>query len=180
MPSKTTDKYIFLDRDGTLIKDSGYVYKARDLKFLPGTISGLKKLKKLGYKFIIISNQAGIARGFYSSKDAEKFNSELISKLANHGIKIEKIYICPHHPDITGICSCRKPAIGLALKASRKFNINLRNSYFIGDKDCDIELGKNCGGKTILINNGQYKIRAKSNYTAKNILEVVNVLKSQS
>ena len=156
MPSKTTNKFIFLDRDGTIIEDAGYIHKIKDLKFLPSAVSGLKKLQQLGYKFIIISNQAGIARGLYSSKDAETFNRELTVRLAKSGVKIKKIYICPHHPEFTEKCSCRKPEAGLAKLAAKEFGINLKKSIFIGDKDSDVELGKNCKGTTILIKNNKY------------------------
>lgn len=176
MPSKTTNKFIILDRDGTIIEDKGYLFRPEDIEFLPGAIEGLKNLQNAGYKFVIISNQAGIARGYYNIEAAEKFNEELTAQLANHGIKIEKIYICPHHPEITGPCSCRKPNTGLALQAAKEFNINLRNSYFVGDKDCDIELGQKCGGKTCLINNGQYQILSHPNLKVANLKKLYTLI----
>lgn len=176
MPSKTTDKFIFLDRDGTIIEDEGYVHKIKDLKFLPNAVSGLQKLQKLGYKFIIISNQAGIARGLYSLKDAEKFNTELVSQLVGHGIKIEKTYICPHHPEFTGKCSCRKPEPGLAKLAAKEFDINLKKSIFIGDTDSDIRLGKNCKGRTILIKNSRYLTSIIPDFEVFNLEEVAKIL----
>ena len=178
MPSKTINKFIFLDRDGTIVEDKGYVHKIKDLKFLPGAISGLKKLQKLGYKFIIISNQAGIARGLYSLKDAEKFNNALTARLAKSGVKIEKIYICPHHPEFTGKCSCRKPEPGLAKLAAKEFNINLTKSIFIGDRDCDIELGRNCKGITFLTYNDQYQPTKKPDYEVRNLLEAADTIKN--
>lgn len=178
MHSKTTSKFIILDRDGTIIKDKRYIFRPEDIEFMPGAIEGLKNLQNIGHKFIVISNQAGIARNYYKVEDADKFNGVLLSQLASHGIKIEKIYICPHHPDITGPCSCRKPNTGLALKASEEFGINLKDSYFIGDKDCDIELGQNCGGKTCLIDNGQYQTLTKPDYKVKNIIESYEIIKN--
>jgi len=156
MPSKTMSKYLFLDRDGTIIEDKGYVHKIKDLKFLTGAIAGLKKFRNIGYKFIIVTNQAGIARGLYSLQDAERFNKTLISHLGAKGVKIEKIYLCEHHPDFTGACLCRKPQLGLAKLASKEFSINLSDSIFIGDKDSDIKFGKNCGGATVWIRNKRY------------------------
>src|SRR3989344_7615750 len=100
MPLKTTSKFIILDRDGTIIKDKSYVFRIDDIEFMPGAIEGLMNLQNMGYKFIVISNQAGIARNYYGIEDANKFNAELMSRLADNGIKIEKIYICPHHPDV--------------------------------------------------------------------------------
>lgn len=178
MPSKTENSFVFLDRDGTIIEDRRYAHKIKDLKFLPGAVSGLKKLIQIGYKLIIISNQAGIARKIYSKEEADMFNWELIAQLAKHGVIIEKIYMCPHHPEFTGPCSCRKPEPGLAKLAAKEFNINLKKSYFVGDKDCDIELGKNCGGKTFLIDNGQYETTIKPNYRTANILKVADILAS--
>ena len=169
-------KYIFLDRDGTIIEDKGYVHKIDDLKFLPGAVSGLKKLQKLGYKFIIISNQAGIARGLYSLKDAETFNHELTARLAKSGVKIEKIYICPHHPEFTEKCSCRKPEPGLAKLAAKEFGINLKKSVFIGDKDSDVELGKNCKGAAILIKNNKYPNSTPPNFTVADLEEAAKIL----
>ena len=171
-PNTKSEKYIFLDRDGTIIEDKGYVHKISDLKFMPKAISGLKNLKKLGYKLVILSNQAGVAKNYYTMDDAHKFNKELVSRLAKKDIKIEDILICPHHPDITGKCKCRKPNTGLADIAAKKFKIDLSRSIFIGDKNCDIELGKSCGGKTFLIDNNQYEVTVLSDYKVKNILEV--------
>lgn len=178
MPSKTTHKFIFLDRDGTIIKDKPYNFNPKEIEFLPKVLAGLQKLQNDGYKFIIISNQAGIARQIYSLEEAKIFNHELTARLAKQGIKIEKIYICPHHPEFTGPCSCRKPEPGLARSAAKEFNINLGRSYFIGDKDCDIELGKNCGGKTFLIDNGQYKTTVEPDYRIKNLSEAAEIIKN--
>ena len=171
-------KFVILDRDGTIIEDKGYVHKVGDLKFLPGAVSGLKKLQTLGYKFIIISNQAGIARGLYSPKDGEIFNRELTARLAKSGVKIKKIYICPHHPDFTGKCPCRKPETGLAKLAAKEFGINLKRSIFIGDKDSDIQFGKNCKGTTFLICNDQYQSTKKPDHEVRNLLEVADTIKN--
>jgi len=171
-------KFLILDRDGVLVKDKGYVHKTKDLELLPDVIEGLQKFRDAGYKFIVISNQAGVARKLYTPKDAENFNQELISKLATLGIKIEKIYICPHHPDFTGPCYCRKPEPGLAKLASKEFNINLKESIFIGDKDSDIEFGKNCGGVTVLIDNGQYDNSIQPDFKARDLNRAFELLKN--
>ena len=169
-------KFVILDRDGTIIEDTGYVHKIKDLKFLPGAVSGLKKLQKLGYKFIIISNQAGIARGLYSLKDAETLNRELTARLARSGVKIKKIYICPHHPEFTEKCLCRKPEPGLAKLAAKEFGINLEKSIFIGDKDSDIQFGKNCKGTTILIKNNKYPNSIPPDFTVADLEEASEIL----
>lgn len=174
------NKFIFLDRDGTIIKDKGYNFRPDEIEFLPGAIEGLQNLQNSGYKFIVISNQAGIARNYYSIEHADKFNNELTTQLAKHGVKIEKIYICPHHPDITGECSCRKPNTGLALQAAKEFNINLKKSYFVGDKDCDIELGNNCNSKTCLIDNNQYQISSRPDITVSSLQEFYKTIIKKS
>lgn len=169
-------KYIILDRDGVLVKDKGHVYKTEDLELMPGAVEGLKMLKNAGYKFIIISNQAGIAKGLYTRSDAKRFNNKLMSILASKNIDLEKIYFCEHHPEINGYCSCRKPAVGLAEKAASEFNINLNDSYFVGDKDSDIEFGKNCGGKTCLIDNGQYETSFDSDFRVGSLKEFAEII----
>lgn len=171
-------KFIILDRDGTIIEDRGYIHKIEDLKFLPNAIRGLKRFRDAGCRFIIVTNQAGIARKLYALKDTETFNQELISKLAALGIKIEKIYICPHHPDFTGKCSCRKPETGLAKLASKEFNMNLKESIFIGDKDSDIELGKNCEGTTVLIGNGLHSNSVQPDFKAHDLNHAFELLKT--
>lgn len=177
---KTDKKYVFLDRDGTIIKDKGYMYKAEDIQFLPGAIDGLKKLQTLGYQFIIITNQSGIARRYYSLKDAQRFNRELIKRLEKRGIGIKKIYFCSHHPDFTGECDCRKPGVKLAVTAQKEFGIDLEKSIFIGDKDCDIELGKKCSGMTFLVKNKQYKTNIKPDHVVNNLEEVFSRLSENS
>lgn len=170
------EKYIILDRDGVLVKDKGHVYKTEDLELMPGAIEGLEILKNTGYKFIAASNQAGIAKGLYTRNDTEKFNNKLISILASKNINLEKIYFCEHHPEINGPCDCRKPATGLILKATNEFNINLKESYFVGDQDSDIEFGKNCGGKTCLINNGQYKTSCSPDFTVGDLKKFAEII----
>lgn len=162
-------KFIILDRDGVLNKDTGYTHKIEDLEILPGTVEGLVKFRDAGWKFIVVTNQAGIARKMYCLEDAEKFNRELSDWLANYGIKIEKIYLCSHHPDITGPCSCRKPNTGLVKLAASEFGFNPADCVYIGDKDSDIKLGQNCGGTTVLIENNQYQNQILPDFKAKNL-----------
>lgn len=168
-------KYFFLDRDGVLVKDSR-PYKIEDMEILPGVFEGLQRLQLLGFKFIVVTNQAGITKKYYTLEDAKKFNDELTKQLVSKNITIKKIYICPHHPDFTGECGCRKPEIGLAKQAVQEFGINLVKSYFVGDKDPDTEFGKNCGGTTFRIINNQYPNTIKADYEARNLVEVAEIL----
>lgn len=170
------NKYIFLDRDGVIVRDKVHMYKISDMEFLPCAVEGLIKIQNFGYQFIIISNQAGIARKLYSENDAIIFNNEMIFRLENFGIKILTCYYCPHHPEFTGECACRKPKVGLARIAAEKFNIKLSRSIFIGDKDSDTEFGKNCGGKTILVQNNQYTTAITPDYVINNMNEAAHIL----
>lgn len=171
-------KFIILDRDGTIIKDSPYMSDPKKIEFLPKAILGLQKFRDAGYRFVIVSNQAGVARGYYDLETASKFNKELVAMLKSRGIKIEKTYICPHHPEFTGSCSCRKPDVGMVKTAAAEFNIKPSQCFFIGDKDCDIQLGKNCGGKTFLIDNGQYETRVEPDHKVKNLLEAAEIIQT--
>ena len=149
-------KFLIIDRDGVLVSDKVYVHKIEDLEILPGVIEGLKKFQNAGFRFVVVTNQAGIARGLFTTEDMNKFNNELLRRLKAKGIKIEKIYHCPHHPEFSGNCECRKPNVGMARLAEKEFEFDASNAIFIGDKDSDTKLGKNCGGLTVLIKNGQY------------------------
>ena len=163
-------KAIFLDRDGTIIKDAGYVHKIDDFELLPNAIKGLKLFKN--YKLFIITNQSGIGRGVYKTKDFLKFNNYLLKEFKKHNIKIKKIYYCPHKPDDD--CECRKPKTKFLKDAEKEFNINLRESYVIGDMKSDFELGKNAGCKTIHVLTGhgiKHKNEVKPNYFARDLLD---------
>ncbi|GHV17978.1 hypothetical protein AGMMS49938_18910 [Fibrobacterales bacterium] len=148
---RAKNKAVFLDRDGTINIDNGYVYKREDFKFIKGVPQSIKKLNDAGYKVIVISNQSGIARGFYTAKDVKKLHNHIDAELKKNGAKIDAYYFCPHHPNFNGKCECRKPKIGLIEQAVQDFNIDLSQSYFVGDKKSDEECAKNAGLKAILV-----------------------------
>lgn len=167
------NKAIFIDRDGTLNEDPGYVHKIEDFKLLPGVVEALNLLKN-DFKFVIISNQSGIGRGYYKEKDFHKFNNKLVEELKKQNIIIEKTYFCPHTPEEN--CSCRKPSITFIKQAEKEFNLNLKESFVIGDHPHDIELGKNANCKTIYLLTGHGKrhkkeIKDKPDFIADNLLE---------
>lgn len=146
------NKALFLDRDGTLNVEKNYVYKIRDFEFIEGIIEIIRTYQENGFLIFIITNQAGIARGYYSENDFRILTDWMIRELKTFGIEIAKVYHCPHHPDITGECDCRKPKPGLILKAINEFNINPSESVLIGDKKSDILAGENAGiGKNLFI-----------------------------
>lgn len=142
-------KAIFLDRDGTLIEDKGYVYKIEDFKLHHGVIEGLKILKN-DYLLFIITNQSGIEKGLYTIEDFHKFNNFLLEQLRNQNIKIEKTYFCPH---ISG-CDCKKPNTKYIEENKSEFKIDLTISWVIGDHPSDIIMGKNAGCKTAYLLTG--------------------------
>lgn len=170
------NKAIFLDRDGTLNEDSGYVHKIEDFKLLPGVIEGLNLLKEK-YLFFIITNQSGIGRGYYTEQDFWKFNFKLLEQLEKNGIKIEKTYFCPHTKEMN--CDCRKPKTKFLEEITVEYEIDLNQSWMIGDHPSDVEFGKNAGCKTIFLLTGhgskhKHELKEKQivpDITAQNFLE---------
>jgi D,D-heptose 1,7-bisphosphate phosphatase len=171
------NKAIFLDRDGTIIMPGDHNYQIEDMKFTSFAIEGLKAMNGLCYKKIILTNQAGIAKGIYTIKDYYSFRSELNQRFGKNGIIIDAEYFCPHHVDGTVKrykidCNCRKPKTGMLEKAAEEFNLDLRQCWMIGDNESDILTGKNAGCKTIQVMTGEAKIPSeKANFVAKNLLE---------
>lgn len=151
MPSKTFNKAVFLDRDGTINDNRDYyVYSPGKFIFNPGVIETLLKLRKKGYHLFIISNQSGIGKGTYSIKDVEKVHDYMKQELMKSCIEITGILYCTHHPD-SGKCLCRKPESLLFEKAIHRYNIDPSVSYMVGDSQRDIDAGKKVGLKGILI-----------------------------
>ncbi|TXT60364.1 MAG: D-glycero-alpha-D-manno-heptose-1,7-bisphosphate 7-phosphatase [Promethearchaeota archaeon] len=144
-------KAIILDRDGTLNWDPGYVHKVEDFAFLPGVIEALNLLKH-EYLFFIISNQSGIGRGLYEEEDFWKFTNHLILKLEEEEIHIEKVFFCPHHPDVD--CDCRKPNTKFMDEILTEYDLNIEESWMIGDHPSDVEFGINAGLNTVFLLSG--------------------------
>ena len=154
-------KALFLDRDGVINVDSGYVWRTEDLILREEIIPFLLQVKEK-YVFIIITNQSGIARGMYRKEDVETFHQALRSSLATAGIHILDIFFCPHHPDHGSTCLCRKPSPLMIEKAAAKHQIDLANSWMIGDKTTDVEAGLAAGCKTIFLSESSYEKAAYS------------------
>lgn len=139
------NKAIFLDRDGTINVEKNYLFKIEDFELLPGVVEALKKFQQAGFLLIIITNQSGIGRGYYTEADFQNLNSWMIDMLKKQGVFITDVYFCPHLPDAQiekyrKECNCRKPKLGMYEQAIYDHNISLENSYAIGDKirDCAI------------------------------------------
>ncbi len=141
-------KALFLDRDGVINVDKGYVYKEQDFEFCEGIFALCAFFLSKEYQIFVITNQSGIARKLYSEEDFEKLSLFMLENFNKKGVKISKIYHCPHLQD----CNCRKPKPGMLLQAQKEFNIDLKHSVFIGDNLSDMQAGKNAGvGKLCLI-----------------------------
>lgn len=150
------NKAIFLDRDGTINVEKNYLYKIEDFEFLPGVVDALKRLQQAGFLLIVITNQSGIGRGYYTEADFQKLNSWMIDTLKKQGVYITDVYFCPHLPDAQiekyrKDCNCRKPKLGLYEQAVIEHSITLSESFAIGDKirDCAICEQTSCRGYLI-------------------------------
>jgi len=137
------NKALFLDRDGVINKEKNYLYKIEDFEFINGVFETFKYFQDKDYILIIITNQAGIARGKYTEEDFDILTEWMIKEFKKENINISKVYHCPHHPDFSGECKCRKPNIGMLMEAQKDFDIDMKNSILVGDKNSDIEAGIN-------------------------------------
>lgn len=149
-------KAVFLDRDGVLNQEMGdYVRRFEDFHILDN-FDALKKLQEKGYLLIVATNQGGLAKGWYTEDELAKMHNHLTAEYKKHGVEITDIFYCPHHPNFTGDCDCRKPKPGLLLQGIEKYNIDPSTSYFIGDRERDVEAGAAAGVKGILIDSNQH------------------------
>ncbi len=147
---------IFLDRDGVIVEHIPYLSKASQLRILQGVIEAIQALQEHFY-IIVVTNQAGIARGFYTEVDLLNVHQELVQQLSIKGVFIDALYYCPHHPSAGKVkaysikCSCRKPAPGMLLRASHDWGIDLSNSVMVGDMSSDVQAGLAVGASSILL-----------------------------
>lgn len=139
------NKAAFFDRDGTINVEVNYLHKIEDFRFIEGIPELIKKYNDEGYIVIVVTNQAGIARGYYTENEMHKLHRHINQELEKIGAHIDAFYFCPHHPDITGECNCRKPATGMLEQAIMDFDIDVTQSILYGDKPWDIEAGEKCG-----------------------------------
>ena len=146
-------KAAFLDRDDTIIVDIPYLDNPDRITLLPNAVEGLKEMMARGYTLILITNQSGIGRGYFTEETLAKINGRLCEILEQHGVTLARIYYCPHAPEAK--CSCRKPATGMLEQACNDFSIDLKNSVMIGDGKGDIGLAQNFGITGIQVTNGK-------------------------
>ena len=169
-------KVIFLDRDGVVNKEIGYLHKIKDFKFIDGVIDALIRIQNKGFKIIIITNQSGIGRGLYTIEDFHELNNWMINYLKSKKINILEVFFCPHLPEDN--CKCRKPKPGLFKDAIRKFNINVNSSYSIGDKETDIIAAKSAGIKTTILVRSGHKIdenNSKADHIFNSLIDVSKI-----
>ena len=169
------NRAIFLDRDGVINEDLGYVYKPQEFRFIDGIFEFCGIAQELGYLLIIITNQAGIGRGYCTEEDFHNLNRWMLAEFMKHGVDITATYHCPYHPEHgVGIYKCdsfdRKPNPGMILKARDKFDIDLSRSLLIGDKDTDIEAGRRAGIGNLLFLIGKYQPTSTDDVTVTNSL----------
>lgn len=164
------NKAIFLDRDGTINIDYGYVYEINKFDFIDGALDGLEILSKLGYLLIIITNQSGIGRGYFNEEDFNKLNKYMVDKMKERNINISKVYFCPHVDNDN--CNCRKPKLGLFYQAIEEFDIDINKSYAVGDKERDLSICDCENVKGILLTE-----KMNNNYICKsNLLEAAKYI----
>lgn len=149
-------KAVFLDRDGTINIEKQYLYRIEDFEYLDGVINGLKTLSDMGYTLVVVTNQSGIARGFYTEQDYKKLDTWMRMDLLKKGIRIEASYYCPHLPGGPVVnyalkCECRKPKTGMYWKAAQELNIDMEKSFAVGDKRRDLEICRESGVRGILL-----------------------------
>lgn len=144
------NKALFLDRDGTINEERNYLIRMEDFVFRNGIFNLTKAFSDRGYLIFVVTNQSGIARGFYSEADYHQLTDWMTDQFRLQGTTISKVYFCPHHPDITGRCGCRKPEPGMLLQAIREFDLDPAQCVMVGDSDRDVEAARRAGIHNII------------------------------
>lgn len=156
-------KALFLDRDGVINVDHDYVHRSDQFDFIEGIFDLCRRFGDAGYKIIVVTNQSGIARGKYSEEDFEILTSWMCEAFLKEGVEITHVYHCPHHPEITGECDCRKPLPGMLLAAQAAYHIDMPSSVMIGDKERDIKAAQAAHvGRTILFGRAETSATQKT------------------
>ncbi len=150
---------VFLDRDGTIVREVEYLRSPRELRLLPRAAEAIRRLNEAGFAVVVVTNQSGIARGLLTEDDLEEIHAVLRRRLARGRAKLDAIYFCPHHPEAARReyrrrCRCRKPAPGMLLRAAEELELDLGRSYAIGDGERDVEAGRRAGCRTVLVRTG--------------------------
>ena len=172
-----TIKTIFLDRDGVINKDTNYLSKIEEFEFINGIFKTCQYLLSMGYKIIVVTNQSGISRGYYSEKDFQNITKWMLSQFEINGVDILDVFHCPHSPDSN--CNCRKPMPGMFIKAKNIHNIDFEKSWMIGDSERDISAANLAGIKnTILVNtsNSEDEVASKAKFFLDSVEQTIDVI----
>jgi D,D-heptose 1,7-bisphosphate phosphatase len=156
---------IFFDRDGTLMIDKDYLADPAQVELIPGAVTALQEAQQLGYLRLVVSNQSGVARGMITLEQVRAVNERFLEMLARENVTLEGLEFCPHHPDFTEPCECRKPGRGMVDRFRQRYEIDLGASYVIGDSHVDLALARNIGAGMILVETG-YGSEVKQQLTA--------------
>ena len=179
---------VFLDRDGTIIRQVNLLHRRADLRLLPGAAAAIHALNEMGYLVVVVTNQPVVARGLATEKIIDAVHAVLQQRLQEHGARLDAIYVCPHHPDAQikkyrVKCRCRKPEVGLITKAAREHHIGLSKSFMVGDSTRDTLAGNRAKLATILVQTGEggkdvWQFAGKPDYVARNLADAVRYIKT--
>jgi D-glycero-D-manno-heptose 1,7-bisphosphate phosphatase len=183
---------VFLDRDGTINVEAGYLSRPEDLRLINGSAAAIRRLNDAGFLVVVVSNQSGVARGYFGEEAVARVNEAMARRLKRRGAHLDAVYYCPHYPD--GVveqyrreCECRKPGPGMVRRAQEDLDIDVGRSYVVGDHRGDIKLAKNVGARSILVVTGHGaeemdKLRGdgiEPDFVAKNLAEAVDRILSE-
>ncbi len=168
------NRAVFIDRDGTMVRDVHYCSRPEDFELFPNTAEGIRLLNEHNFKVIVVTNQSGIARGYFTEETLADIHQKMRDELAKEGAFVDGIYYCPHHPDDN--CDCRKPKPKLVLQAASEHDIDLERSFVVGDLPMDIELGKALGCQTILVGDSLSNNQANPDVVASDVLEAAHII----
>jgi len=185
MSTSINAKAAFIDRVGVINEVRNYVCRISDFMLLPGAVEGLTLLRNVGYRLIVVINQAGIVRRYYAQDEMDRLHDHMRELLAERGVSLDTIYFCPCHPQgsiehLAIECNCRKPSLGMLLRAAKDFDLNLATSVLIGDKLSDVQAGKRAGvGRTVIVessHNVERVARFEADVGAADLLAAARVL----
>ncbi len=177
MKPRSSKPLLLLDRDGTLIEEKDYLFDPKQVKLLPGVTAALRRLKKAGFKLVVISNQSGVGRGFITLSQLRSVNRRFLALLRAHKASVDGLYWCPHAP--TKNCACRKPKLGMVKRAAKDVNLSWKGSISVGDRPSDIQMGQRTGGQGILVLTGygkKWRQNSGADFVAKNFTEAAKFI----
>ena len=144
----------FIDRDGTLIEECGDLGDPAGVTLIPGSVDAVRRLQEAGLKVVLVTNKSGIAKGLFTLEDYRAVHARLEELLAEQGVRLDGAYMCPHHPDVGGLCDCRKPGEGMYREAEQDLSVDLSRSFYVGDRWRDVTVTESVGGTPFLVRTG--------------------------